>query len=111
MSYCEDAPCCGCCGTGVWGNNNPEPMDSHEWFGDDEDYYGDDDYADPSTCTHDNNLSNICPLAGTVTCDDCDTDGVCFSIMGENVYRFPVTVSDDYGNEDAAMESSLFGDC
>lgn len=42
---CEDAPCCGCCGTGVWGNNNPEPMDDYEWYGEDR-YYDEDDYTD-----------------------------------------------------------------
>jgi hypothetical protein len=44
MSICEDAPCCGCCGTGVWGVNDPytepDPYDAYDdyepWDGDDE---------------------------------------------------------------------------
>lgn len=48
MTICEDAPCCGCCGTGVWGNNNPEPMDDYEYYGSDADGYFDYDDEDES---------------------------------------------------------------
>jgi hypothetical protein len=106
---CEDAPCCGCCGTGVYGRNDGYGYDEAPDF--DDDYYSQDDYIDPSECKHDGNFDNIDPIVGTVTCYDCDTEGVCFSIMGETIFRFPVTEIDYSVNEDAAMESGLFGDC
>ena len=27
MTYCEDAPCCGCCGTNLYGSNESRPYD------------------------------------------------------------------------------------
>lgn len=34
---CEDAPCCGCCGHGVYGDNDPEPDPYEEYLNREED--------------------------------------------------------------------------
>lgn len=68
-NYCEDAPCCGCCGTNIYGQ-----------------YQGD---TGPSDFDYDQ--PDFEPWDGE---DDEDEDQGGWE-----------------GNEDAAMESGLFGDC
>ncbi len=80
-NICEDAPCCGCCGTGVWGNNDPEPMDDYE-------YYGSDGYDDGYFPENDEDEDED---------DDIDEGD-------DSSDHYPA-------NEDSAMEFGLFGDC
>lgn len=103
MSYCEDAPCCGCCGTNLYGVSESSYYDEY----DAPDY--DDEPLDPSECDHTaGNYDDIDPLAGTVTCADCYTDGVSYTIMGEDRYSFPDTkINYEYeGGEDRHLDGS-----
>lgn len=104
MTYCEDAPCCGCCTPRALGWYDEPDYDAYY------DNYDDrDDYLDPADCKHDQgDYNDIDVLAGTVTCAYCETDGVAFSIMGEDVYRFPVTHDTSVweGGEDRHLDGS-----
>lgn len=90
MAYCEDAPCCGCCGTNIYGVYQGEG--SYYDYSDprDDDYMDGPDYDDSEPdldfgFEHDSAMTS----AGWGTDED---------------YGY-------YGDEDAAMEYGLFGDC
>ena len=108
MTYCEDAPCCGCCGTNIYGQyQGDQGYDSDPY----DEYQHDDrdEYVDPADCKHDQgDYDDIDVLAGTVTCAYCETEGVSFSIMGEAVYRFPTTHDQTAyeGGEDRHLDGS-----
>ena len=85
MTYCEDAPCCGCCGTNLYGVRQDslytEP-DQDDFY--DQDY--DEDVCDPynSYCANDDD-----------DCEECAAYWLGFHADGMA--------------EDAAMEFGLFG--
>jgi hypothetical protein len=116
-NVCEDAPCCGCCGTGVYGRN-----DGYGYSEPDYDFYDredadPDDLLDPSECSHGNGDYSLaerlgmdadgCALANSFHCYDCDTEGTVIYIMGAEKIIFPVTESDTYeGGEDRHLDGS-----
>ena len=106
MTYCEDAPCCGCCGTDLYGNNESRGYDEPGEYDDYDDR--DEDETDPADCDHgDYSWSE---REGIAQCDLCFTDGVCFAIMGEFVVRFPVTkVTYDLGGYEGGEDRHLDG--
>ncbi len=106
MTYCEDAPCCGCCTPTALGWHDEPDYDS---FYDRDDY--DNDPLDPSECDHTGgNYSYSQDVRDTtVNCDDCDTTGHRYYVMGEQREVFPDTkITGEFyeGGEDRHLDGS-----
>lgn len=121
MTICEDAPCCGCCGTGVYGRNDRYDDDHYGYEQDTEhgiDFDPDDEYeVDPSTCDHRDCSMTHEPRLGvtrqgwqhykTVECDLCFTEGVVVYIMGDERLIWPIIKSEPYVREDFGWDGGM----